>query len=153
MTAAGGRNGAELHRDESSDLEIPTLTAPTSGDYARGARGALLWGAPIGLILVATALGSAGVLAYPQSVGLLSAGTAWFGLTCLANALRCGRAHCWIDGTLLPAWAVVVGLQELTPERLSLDTLSHVVWGVVVLSFVVEWIAGPYPFRAHRRED
>jgi hypothetical protein len=123
---------------------------PAGRDYARGARGALLWGAPIGLILVATALGSAGVVTYLQGAELLAAGTTWFGLTCLVNALRCGRVHCWIDGTVLPAWAVVVAVEGIAPVRLSLNTLSQVVWGVVLLSFVVEWIAGPYPFRSSR---
>jgi hypothetical protein len=76
---------------------------------------------------------------------LLVAGTIWFGLLCLLNAWRCGRAHCWIDGTLLPALAVVGGLNLVRVLSLSWLTYLDAFWAILLVSIVVECVVGSYP--------
>ena len=126
---------------EGATIEIQSANGH---DLARGIRGLVFWGGPIGLILITSALGSLRLLSFLEAGVLLTFGAAWFGITCLVNALRCGRIHCWIDGTILPAWSVAGGLIVLGLIPLSLNTFAQVIWGVVLLSFIVEWVAGPY---------
>ena len=117
-------------------------------DLARGARGWLLWVPPISLLAVASILGSTGRIA-PASEGLLLvAGTAIFGGLCLANAARCGRVHCWVDGTALPALAAAGALRLAGVGGIGWSAYLSVLWGIVVLGFLAECVVGPYARRS-----
>jgi hypothetical protein len=125
---------------------LPVIASPGAarGDLARGRIGIVLWGAPIGTILAASAFGSLHILTVEEAGILWVAGSAWLGATCLVNALRCGRTHCWIMGILLPALAGVGALSVLRLLSISWNTFASAVWVIVLGAFVVEWISGPY---------
>ena len=128
-------------------LPAPVLPGSRRRDLSRGVRGWVLWGLPIALLLVASALGGASRIP-PQVEGiLLVLGTLIFGALCLGNAIRCGRVHCWVDGTVLPGVAVLGAAILLGGIGSSWNTYIGVVWGVVLASFVIECIVGPYPRR------
>lgn len=113
-------------------------------DLARGRIGLVLWGAPIVLILVSSALTSVPGFPVVEAGLFLVLGTAWLGATCLANGLRCGRVHCLIDGMALPALAFVGALNLAAVVSLPWSTFTSVLWLIVIASFVAEWFAGPY---------
>lgn len=115
-----------------------------SRDLARGLTGTLLWGAPIGVILVASAVSALGILTFVEAGALWIAGTAWLGTTCLVNARRCGRTHCWIDGLLLPPLAVVGGLILIGLLDIPWRDFVTALVTIVIGAFVVEWGCGPY---------
>ena len=79
----------------------PSRAGPA--DIARGYRGLLLWGAPLSLLVIAPILASAGRITGALEGTLVTLGAAIFGVFCLANALRCGRTHCWSDGLASPS--------------------------------------------------
>jgi len=102
--------------NESKELPLVDSSgrsAPATRDIARGWRVLAFWGGPLALILIASVGGQLLPLSFTQVGVLLILGTGWFGIICLVNALRCGRVHCWVDGLLLPALAVVGGLNLL----------------------------------------
>lgn len=117
---------------------------PWARDFARGALGIALWGAPIGVLVAASAIGSLG-LATPEVVGALwVGGSAWLGGTCLVNAIRCGRTHCWIMGVLLPALGVV-GLTTLAGwTDVPWSWYATSLWVIIIGAFVCESVLGPY---------
>src|SRR5260370_41788536 len=97
--------------------ELPVIDSPgpspPSRDLARGRRILWFWGGPLALVLWGSVGSQTHLLSFMQVGVLLILGTAWFGVSCRMNALRCGRAHCWVNGLLLPALAVVGGLNLL----------------------------------------
>ena len=97
-------------------------------------------------------MGKAGRLSFEETCLLLVSGTGRFRGTCLLNAVRRGRTHCWLNGTLLPALAVVGVLNVRTEASVEWSTYTSLLWVVVLLSFIVEWIAGPFPVRVRPRE-
>ena len=117
---------------------------PEARDLARGRLGLVAWGAPIALILVASALVSASWFPEAEAGLLLVLGTAWLGGTCLVNGLRCGRVHCLVDGTLLPGLAAVGALDLLSVVFLPWNAYEGTLWLIVLSSFAVECIVGPY---------
>lgn len=131
-------------------LPVPRTHGPSKGDLARGSGGLAYWGAPIAVLLLASVLGQTGTLSFAQEGLLLLGGTVWFGATCLINAVRCGRTHCWIDGVGLPALAMVAAANLLAVLSFPWSSYTSALWAVVLVSFVAEWIAGPYPRRTLR---
>ena len=133
---------------------LPVLGASRGAparDLARGGRGLLLWGGPILTILAGSALVSSGWVSVVDAGLMLVLGTAWLGVTCLVNGLRCGRVHCLIDGTLLPALAFVGVLDLAGVVALPWDAYGGFLWLIVLASFAAEWVAGPYVHRAALR--
>lgn len=64
------------------------------------------WGLPTVVLLV-------GIFLDPTvRTFLWTAGLAWMGLECLANASRCGRTHCYFTGPFLLLTAVASLLHE-----------------------------------------
>lgn len=122
---------------------LPTVGPRPDRDLARGVWGYLIWAIPIAELVVASALGQAGVVSKVQVGILLVVGTAGFGGLCLANAIRCNRTHCWIDGTLLPALAVFGGLNLLGELGVAWTTYLQALWGIVIVSFLAECVVGP----------
>ncbi|MHB8351631.1 MAG: hypothetical protein ACYDFT_02920 [Thermoplasmata archaeon] len=94
-------------------------------------------------ILVASILGQLFRLSFIEFGALLTIGAVWLGLSCLANAIRCGRTHCWIVGIALPALAVVGGL-NLATVILPWSTYISILWVIVLGSLVAECVIGPY---------
>lgn len=113
-------------------------------DLAQGWTLLGFWAVPVGMLVTVSVVGPLLHLSFAEFGSLLTLGTAWFGVSCLTNALRCGRAHCWIDGTALPALAVVGGLNLLTGVGLRWTTYLSVLWFIVVVSLVVECCTGTY---------
>jgi hypothetical protein len=119
--------------------------AARSRDLARGWNVLLFWGGPLAWILVSSVADQIARLSFEEFGVLLVIGTVWFGAICLVNALRCGRSHCWIDGTVLPPLAVIGGLNLAAIVRLSWSTYLSVLWLILIGSIVVECIVGSYP--------
>jgi hypothetical protein len=119
-------------------------TSPRTRDLARGVGGLALWGAPIALILSGSFLGGTGAISFSEEGILLIIGPSWLGIMCLANARRCGRTHCWIDGTLLPPLAFVGTLILFGLLSLPWYTYTSALWIIVIGAFLAECALGPY---------
>lgn len=119
-------------------------------DLVRTAGGLALWAPPIVFLLLASGLAQAGVLPLFLEGPLVLVGTFWFGLLCLANAFRCNRVHCWVDGVGLPVLGAVGVVVEVGWLRWPWSEYLSVLWGIVVLSFVAECFVGPYVRRRAR---
>jgi hypothetical protein len=122
----------------------PNAAAAPTRDLARGWNVVLFWGAPLAWMVLAQVANAVLRLSFEQFGFLLVLGTAWFGASCLVNALRCGRTHCWVDGVFLPALAVVGALNLASLVGLSWTTYLSAFWGILVASFVAECVLGSY---------
>jgi hypothetical protein len=118
-------------------------------DWARGARGILIWGVP-GMALFAT-----GSFLPGRDLGLVWPPLlAFMGAACWVNARRCGRVHCYATGPFLLLLAAAtllygIGVLPLGPHGWSI--LSNVlIAGAVILCFVPEWLFGRYRSTAGR---
>ncbi|MGI0132888.1 MAG: hypothetical protein ACREDK_07365 [Thermoplasmata archaeon] len=74
-------------------------------------------------------------------------GSAWLGAICLANALRCGRVHCAVDGALLPVLALVGTLDLFGRIAIPWTSYGEGLVAIVVGGFVLECLWGPYALR------
>lgn len=119
--------------------------ASDSSDYLRRPlRSVWLWGVPL------AALVAINLLAVPPAVkaGILIAAFAWIGVACLANAVHCGRVHCWFTGP----WCVLTALLLLGDAvfgiripGLTFSLLANIGGlGALFLWFVPELILGKY---------
>jgi hypothetical protein len=113
-------------------------------DLARGWRVVGFWGGPVMWILTWSFAGARLGLPSWELGALLVVGTVWLGSTCLGNALRCGRTHCFIDGVALPALAVVGAVSLLGVFTFAWSSYTSVLWIIVALGFVIECCAGSY---------
>lgn len=102
----------------------------------RGLAALLGWGLPIALIV----LGS-----------IFETWILWFwipafiamGITCLVNAVRCGRVHCYATGPLFLVAAVLLGL--IGAGALPREWVGEVGYAVllgVLLAYGFEWLSG-----------
>ncbi len=77
----------------------------------------------------------------------------WLGIACLANAVRCGRVHCWFTGPfflLLAVLSFLLGAEILTLGGNGWTVLRNTfAIGGVALYFLPETIWGRY-FRRER---
>jgi hypothetical protein len=131
-----------------ADVAVAVVGSRPAGrarDLARGWNVILFWGGPVAWMLLVDVAGQLLHLSFDLFGILLVVGTVWFGLLCLTNAWRCGRSHCWIDGTLLPALAVVGGLNLVGILTLSWLTYLDAFWAILIASLVVECVVGSYP--------
>ncbi len=124
----------------------PTAS-PAAGrvDWTRGVRGVLIWGIPA-MVLLASPLMATRYLVIVWPVALT-----FMGVSCLMNARRCGRIHCYLTGPFFLVLAVMallygIGVLPLGPRGWS--TLSLVlVAGSIALTCVPEWLLGKYRAR------
>jgi len=118
------------------------VTSASQGDLFSGARGLLIWGLPIAVIVISARLGGHyPVFAWPPALGFM-------GAACLYNARRCGRLHCYLTGPFFLALALVsllygIGALDLGSHGWSWLSLVLLVGGVV-LTCVPEWLFGKY---------
>ena len=101
----------------------------------------LLWGAPA-LVMVATALISIGDV--PHGI-IWAACLSVCGVGCVANALRCGRRHCFVTGPFFLVMAMAsllvgFGVLSLAWGWLGLTTML----GAVLLTYVPDRYFGKY---------
>jgi hypothetical protein len=127
------------------DVPIPTIQSRARlSDLARGWAGVILWGAPISVILAGSVLLGLNRVDLTDAGVLWVLGTVWLGATCLLNARRCGRTHCWIAGVALPVVAVVGVLNLVGALALPWNAYLALVWLSILAAFVIEWMRGPY---------
>ena len=105
---------------ENQEHKLGAAKSCEAEDLLRGWKGVLLWCVPIAGVIVG--------MSWPR-------GRAWLwipaffvmGLACMANAVRCGRLHCYLSGPLflLAAAYVVLAEVHLVPMRpgVFLDTV------------------------------
>lgn len=70
-------------------------------DWAANVGGfAIAWGIPIAALLVAIGL------SHPAKTWIWAVSLVWMGMACMANAVRCGRLHCYFAGPFFLLMAV-----------------------------------------------
>jgi len=105
----------------------------------------LAWGLP--LLLLTSMNFAHGVLPYAAIVLIMVGAFVWMGLSCLLNARRCRRRHCYYSGPIFLAGAAAILLIGFEIISLGPDGLVYAVWGtlgLVMLIFVSELIWGKY---------
>ena len=113
-------------------------------DWVGNARSyAVAWGLPTAALFVAA------FLAPPARTVIWAVALAWMGLACIANALRCGRRHCYLTGPffLIMAVAAVMhgtGLVSFGPRGWTWLGLTIVVGGFGLLWLLPERIWGKF---------
>ncbi len=104
---------------------------------------ALAWGFPTAALIVAVFMGS------PARTVIWASALAWMGMACIANAVRCGRRHCYLTGPffLIMAGVAVVhgtGLVWLGPHGWTWLGVTIVVGGYGLLWLLPERIWGKF---------
>ena len=116
-------------------------------DISRGRGIFLFWGAPIVIDVLVSVLQNVGWLSLTVAGILWTVATAWIGLSCVVNALRCSRVHCAIAGTLLLPLSVVGAFNVLGTISIGWDILG-IYWGsfwtIVAIAFSIEFLWKPY---------
>lgn len=136
-------------RDPGGPMSASDCTE-TRTDWARGARGVVLWGVPAAMLAASGALLPARDLLFvwPPILALM-------GIACLLNARRCGRVHCYATGPfllILAALALLYGIGALPLGPHGWSILSDVlIVGAVILCCVPELLFGRYRRTAVRR--
>ncbi len=121
----------------------------TPKDWASGARGLLIWGVPVAILM----LGS--FLPVRYLVILWPIVLTFMGVACLLNARSCGRLHCYFTGPFLLAMAaaaLLYGLGVLPLGRHGWNTLSLILLaGGIGLGCGPELFFGRYRQRSAAR--
>ncbi len=98
----------------------------------------LLWGLPIIFLLASASL-------WPQARGIpWSIAFLWIGGACLANAVRCHRAHCYFMG---PFFLILGLLSILNATEFASIPWKYIGWAAglgALLSFLPEWLGKKY---------
>ncbi len=87
---------------------IDTQNTCAERDWGRDPRAAVrIWGPPILLIVIGSVV--ANIPGWPlEAAGLIWSGSIfWLALSCLRNALRCGRFHCTVLDIVYPLLGLV----------------------------------------------
>lgn len=104
----------------------------------------LVWGVPIAALVVG-GIANAETFVWPPAL-------AWMGIACLANALRCGRVHCYFTGPFFLLMAAVALLQGLGVITLGPQAWSWIggitLVGGVGLTYGPELVWGRYFHKA-----
>jgi hypothetical protein len=102
----------------------------------------LAWGVPI------TALISSSLLPHVWMVVIWPTALAWMSVACFANAIRCGRLHCWFTGVLFLLLAMLALLHGLDVVPLGANGWGWIgvatAVGGIVLWYGPERIWGKY---------
>lgn len=111
-------------------------------DWARGARGLLIWCVPLAILLISPLLYETSLVVIWPSL------LTFMGIACLMNARRCGRLHCYLTGPfflLLAPVALLYGLGVVPLGRNGWGFLSTtLIIGGALLTCGPEWFFGRY---------
>ena len=123
----------------------------TKGDLLGTRWAFLLWWVPVSLILiggVSFSIGDTVILGTVSRTVLWVLGFAVAGASCLANAIRCGRLHCYFTGPLfllLSAASLLYGLGLLPLGVHGWNWIGGVALGGTILFMcVLEQVFGKY---------
>ena len=137
------RTGGE-HHVINYDAHQPMPPGQPHKDWASGWRGLMLWGVPISVLLAASWLPERYlVFIWPSTLTIM-------GVTCLMNARRCGRVHCYATGPfflILAATALLYGLGEIPFGTNGWNTLGL----ILLVGGVVLWCGPELIFGRYRR--
>ena len=106
-------------------------------DLARRKIALLLWGLPVMLLAV-------GVFWSEVRVWLWTPALVVAGVACLANAIGCGRLHCYFTGPLFLLGAVATLLRGLEIVFLPWSWIGYGLLGGTLFAYVPEGIRGKY---------
>lgn len=106
-------------------------------DLVSGWSAVLLWGIPTALILL-------GVFVPVVRAALWIPSFAVMGVSCLANASRCGRLHCHATGPLFLAAALATALDALAIVAVPWTAILSIAAVGTGMAFGVEWMRGRY---------
>ena len=82
-----------------------TTTTQQSKDWVSGGASYMVaWGVPTIALVVSSFAG------HPAKTIIWLLALSWMGVACLANAVRCGRRHCYLTGPFFLIMAVIVVL-------------------------------------------
>ena len=112
---------------------------------------ALAWGLPT------VALVAAIFMAPPAKTVIWSTALVWMGVACIANAVRCGRTHCYLTGPFFLIMAIVSVLHGsrllwLGPNGWTWLGFAIVGGGFGLLWFLPERIWGKFAARRQSAE-
>jgi hypothetical protein len=108
-----------------------------------------IWGAPGALLLAADAAWHAHRLSAPAAGLLFTIATAWIGIACYINGRRSGRAHCVIDGYLLPPLSLLGLLNLYGVTAIRWQSYLNIFLLIIIAGFVLE-CCGKFPRRGTR---
>jgi hypothetical protein len=97
----------------------------------------MLWRVPLLLLVV-------GSIWEPLRGALWSGGLGWIGLSCVANAFKCGRVHCALMGPLFLALSLATIAETLGAIAAGWTTLGLAGVASVLVSYVPEWFGRRY---------
>jgi hypothetical protein len=106
-------------------------------DLVGGWSALVLWGIPTALILLGAFVPAARAALWIPSFAVM-------GVSCLANARRCGRLHCHATGPLFLAAALATTLDALALVAVPWTAILGVAAAGTALAFGIEWIHGRY---------
>lgn len=97
-----------------------------------------LWGIPVVVLVGANVAYRLHSLSFVTTGVLMTAATAWFGLSCFINGRRCGRTHCVIDGYLLALLTIVGVLNVLRAITVTWPSYLNIFLVVIAIGFAPE---------------
>lgn len=109
-----------------------------------------IWGAPGCLLLAADAAWQAHRLPTTAAGLLFTASTAWIGIACYVNGRRSGRAHCIIDGYLLPPLSFLGLLNVTGVTAIRWQSYLNIFLLIIIAGFVLECCCGKFARRGAR---
>ena len=123
-------------------LSYQTCGVDARADWARGARGLLIWGVPVAILAASSLMPVRWlVVVWPPVL-------AFMGVACLLNARRCGRTHCYVTAPfflVLAALALLCGVGVLPLGPRGWTILSSVlVAGGIALTCGPDLLLGRY---------
>lgn len=104
-----------------------------------------IWGPPVLVILAGSTLRNVPGLPAVVSGLLWSTGICWSGVSCLLNALRCGRFHCSVLAVAHPLLALLAAAVTFHLVPLAWNTFWLIAFlPVTVASFIPEFFGVMY---------
>lgn len=120
---------------------------PHAADWTRTPIGVIVgWVLPI-VLGVSSNLLPASLNAEGAPAFVWAGALAWMGVSCLLNARRCGRLHCYLAAPILLTGALLsmlLGLGAISLGPHGVNNLISATFGLALLSYVPELFLGRY---------